>query len=257
MTDNAGASARARAAWQAAPEGRADMHSPVFPLHHTPWWRHIQVDFRRYEATGDSWGTILLSQGFWASTVYRLSRAGVHGARPRFLRGPLRVVAVLAQKLMEIITGICIPARCEIGEGLYIGHYGGIILPRHGRIGHNCSFAQNSTIGVAGTGEQRGAPLIGNRVFVGAHSVVVGKITIGEDAMICAGSIVTRSVPPRAVVMGNPARVVSYDGSFDHVCYPGMEADPDRLASLEAARALGRRTPYGSPDGARPTARPD
>lgn len=240
MNDHA-ATARARAAWQAAhAEARPEVQSPTFPLHHTPWWRHIHLDFRRYQATGDSWGTILLSQGFWASTVYRLSRAGLRGS-PGWLRLPVRILAVLAQKLMEIVTGICIPAKCEIGEGLYIGHYGGIILPRHGRIGHNCSFAQNSTIGVAGTGDNRGAPTIGNRVFVGAHSVVVGKITIGEDAMICAGSIVTRSVPARAVVMGNPARVVSYDGSFDHVCYPDMENDPDRLASLEIARASGRR----------------
>lgn len=239
MSENA--TARARAAWQAAEEGRGGTEAPLPRMHHTPWWRHIYRDFKRYEATGDSWPTILLSQGFWASSVYRISRAAVTGARPAILRGPLRAAALLAQKLMEIVTGICIPTQCEIGEALYIGHYGGIILPRHGRIGHNCSFAQNSTIGVAGTGENRGAPVIGNRVFVGAHSVVVGKITIGEDAMICAGSIVTRSVPPRAVVMGNPARVVSYDGSFDHVCYPGMALDPDRLASLERAQAAGRR----------------
>ena len=239
MTDPLGAAARARAAWS---EGRPEAASARTPPHRTPWWRHIYLDFKRYEATGDSWGTILLSQGFWASSVYRISRAAVTGARPRFLRPPLRVVAVLAQKAMEIVTGICIPSKCEIGEGLYIGHYGGIILPRHGRIGHNCSFAQNSTIGVAGTGDGRGAPLIGNRVFIGAHSVVVGKITIGEDAMVCAGSIVTRSIPARAVVMGNPARVVSYDGSFDHVCYAGMERDADRLASLEIARAAGRRS---------------
>jgi serine O-acetyltransferase len=206
----------------------------VVSLHHTPWWRHIRIDFRRYRATGDSVGTILLSQGFWASSVYRISRAAVVGARPAFLRRPLRVLATLAQKVVEIVTGICIPAKCDIGEGLYIGHYGAIILPRHGTIGHNCSFAQNSTIGVAGTGENRGAPTIGNRVFIGAHSVVVGKITIGEDAMICAGSIVTRSVPARAVVMGNPARVVSYEGSFDHVLYDGMEGDVDRSASKEA-----------------------
>jgi serine O-acetyltransferase len=247
--NSAAAQARARAAWRAGADHSREQHGPhapapetSFPLHHTPWWRHIYLDFKRYEATGDSPGTILLSQGFWASCVYRVSRAAVTGARPAFLRRPLRVLATLAQKTMEIVTGICIPAKCEIGEGLYIGHYGGIILPRHGRIGHNCSFAQNSTIGVAGTGENRGAPVIGNRVFVGAHSVVVGKITIGEDAMICAGSIVTRSVPARAVVMGNPARVVSYDGSFDHVMYPDMEHDEGRRASMEAA-ALARRKP--------------
>lgn len=244
------AHARARAAWLAGPSGEREETTtqPVepaagTPVRRTPWWRHLYLDFKRYEATGDSWGTILISQGFWASTVYRVSHAAVTGARPALLRRPLRVLATLAQKAVEVLTGICIPAKAEIGEGLYIGHYGAIILPRHGSIGHNCSFAQNSTIGVAGTGENRGAPVIGDRVFVGAHSVVVGKISIGDDAMICAGSIVTRSVPPRAVVMGNPARVLSYDGSFDHVLYPGMERDEGRRRSLEAAASA--RGPAG------------
>jgi serine O-acetyltransferase len=75
-------------------------------------------------------------------------------------------------------------------------------------------------------------------VFIGAHSVIVGRITIGDDAVICAGSVVNRSVPARAVVMGNPARVVSYDGSFDYVLYDDMDVDPARRASLEKVRSL-------------------
>ncbi|MBV8030075.1 MAG: serine acetyltransferase [Betaproteobacteria bacterium] len=235
------AHARARAAWHSGEQAPAQVMP--FVLHHTPWWRHIYLDFKRYEATGDSWGTILLSQGFWASCVFRISHAAVTNLKPAFLRRPVKIVTTLAQKLVEVLTGICIPARCDIGEGLYIGHYGSIILPVHGRIGHNCSFAQSSTIGVAGTGEHRGAPTIGNRVFVGAHSVVVGKITIGDDAMICAGSIVTRSVPARGVVMGNPARVISYEGSFEHVLYPGMEEDEGRRASLALAAAHRKPAP--------------
>jgi len=232
--------AKVRSSWQPPPDVPpavvAYEEALGRPFQHLPWWRQVQRDYLRYRATSDSRGTTVLAQGFWASTVYRVMRAGVYGARPRFLRAPLRVLSVLAQKLMEIVTGICIPVGCDIGQGIYIGHYGAIILPARGRIGHNCSFAQNVTIGVAGAGANRGAPVIGDRVFVGAHSVVVGRITIGDDAMVCAGSVVTRSVPPRAVVMGNPARVVSYEGSFDHVYYPGMETDPARLAALEAAR---------------------
>jgi serine O-acetyltransferase len=75
-------------------------------------------------------------------------------------------------------------------------------------------------------------------VFVGAHAVIVGPITIGDDAMICAGSMVNRSVPARAVMMGNPARVVSHDGSFEYVLYDDMEADPARIASLARGRSL-------------------
>ena len=203
-------------------------------LHHTPWWRHIYRDFRRYRVTADAaLRTIFLTQGFWASCIYRLSRAGVKHAG--WISRPL---AALAQKLVEIVTGISVPAQCEIGDGLYIGHYGSIILSPEARIGHNCSLAQNVTIGVAGGGEGRGAPTVGNRVFIGAHSVIVGRITIGDDVVVCAGSVVSRSVPARAVVMGNPARVVSYDGSFDYVFYDGMDVDPARRASLEKVRSL-------------------
>jgi len=202
-------------------------------LHHTPWWRHIYLDFRRYRVTADpALRTLFLTQGFWASCAYRASRAMAQ-------RVPaLRWLAAIGQKLVEIVTGISIPAQCEIGDGLYIGHYGSIILAPEVRVGHNCSLAQNVTLGIAGGGDDRGAPTIGNRVFIGAHSVIVGRITIGDDAVICAGSVVNRSVPARAVVMGNPARVVSYDGSFDYVYYDGMDVDPARRASFERLKSL-------------------
>ena len=206
-------------------------------LHHTPWWRHIYFDYRRYRVTADAaLRTLFLTQGFWASSIYRVARAALRRSR---LLAPL---VVTAQKLVEIVTGISIPAQCEIGDGLYIGHYGSIILAPEARIGHNVSLAQNVTIGVAGGGDDRGAPTIGNRVFIGAHSVIVGRITVGDDAVICAGSVVMRPVPARAVVMGNPARVVSYEGSFEYVFYDGMDVDPARRASLEKARSLSTGT---------------
>ncbi|HEX7053976.1 MAG TPA: DapH/DapD/GlmU-related protein [Burkholderiales bacterium] len=220
---------RSRLAWNQVADGSR------FALHHTSWWRHIYRDYRRYAMTGEPFlRTVFLSQGFWASCVYRLSRAMVHGAKPAFLRPLLRPVAALLQKLTEIVTGISLPADCEIGEGFYIGHFGGIVLSPRVRIGHNCSIAQNVTLGSVGAEATAGAPTIGNRVFLGAHSVVVGDITIGDDAMICAGSMVNRSVPARAVVLGNPARVISYEGSFGHVNYDGMEADAARRRSAEA-----------------------
>jgi len=218
---------KANAAWLQVGDGSH------LELHHTAWWRHIYRDFRRYRVTADpALRTVFLTQGFWASCVYRVSRALLGRMR---LAWPL---AALAQKLIEIISGISLPAECEIGEGLYIGHYGSIILAPQCRIGHNCSLAQNVTIGVAGSGEQRGAPVIGNRVFIGAHSVIVGRVTVGDDAVVCAGSVVVRAVPARAVVMGNPARVVSYEGSFEYVLYDSMDVDPARRTSLEKVRSL-------------------
>jgi len=204
----------------------------------TSWYRHIYLDYRRYRATDESWaGTLFLSQGFAASTVYRIAHA-VTKMRPGIIQTILRVFMALAQKLIEVLTGICLPRHCEIGEGLYIGHYGTIIFPRYGQLGRNCNVGQTVTMGVGGIGDHRGCPSIGDRVFIGPHSVIVGKITIGDDAMIGAGAVITRSVPARAVVLGNPARVISFHGSFSHIAYDGMESDPDRNVALNKVDAL-------------------
>ena len=45
---------------------------------------------------------------------------------------------------------------------------------------------------------------------IGANATLLPGVTIGEQAMVGAGSVVTESVPPRAVVVGNPARVIRY-----------------------------------------------
>jgi serine O-acetyltransferase len=212
-------------------------HLPVPALRWPEWCRLIHTDYRRYRATEESaLTTIFLTQGFWASCVYRFSRGILHGMRPGLLRSILKAFSAFLQKVTEIVTGICIPRECNIGSGFYIGHFGSIILPRYGRIGHNCNVGQNVTIGIVVKGTKRWTPTIGNRVFIGAHSVIVGNITIGDDAMICAGSVVTRSVPARGVVMGNPAKIVSLEGSFDYVSYDGMESDADRRVSFEAGR---------------------
>jgi len=76
-------------------------------------------------------------------------------------------------------------------------------------------------------------------VYIGANSMIVGKITIGDDALVFPGSVVTRPVPPRAVVMGYPARVSSHDGSFDWIVYDGMEHDLERRESLESRTSGG------------------
>jgi len=209
----------------------------LMPALRTPGWcTLIYRDYRRYRAAEESMlTTLFLTQGFWATCVHRFSRALVPRG-PGVLHTLARIISASLQKAVEIVTGICIPRECDIGEGLYIGHFGTIILPSQGRIGSNCNIAHTVTLGVAGDGERKGVPTIGDRVFIGAHSMVLGKIKIGDDAMICAGSVVTRPVPPRAVVMGNPAKVVSYRGSFDYVLYDGMERDPARQRSFELAQ---------------------
>lgn len=55
---------------------------------------------------------------------------------------------------------------------------------------------------------KRAAPRIGRGARVGGACVLLPGVTIGENALIGAGSVVTRDVPARAIVLGNPARVI-------------------------------------------------
>jgi serine acetyltransferase len=75
--------------------------------------------------------------------------------------------------------------------------------------------------------------VIGDRVHFGANAVILGKITIGDDAVIGPGAVVMSSVPARGVAMGNPARVIGNGGSFEFVNYDNKETDPARMLSLQ------------------------
>lgn len=198
----------------------------------------IYSDYRRYMAStgGESsnpLAPVFFSQGLWASSVYRLSHFSTN-MRPKWLGRIIRVFFLFAEKFVEIITGIRIPGECEIGEGLYIGHFGSIILNSQTRIGVNCNLSQGVTIGVVQLGQNQGTPTIGDRVYIGPNSIIIGKITIADDAVIGAGSVVTNDVPERAVVAGNPAKIISHKGSFGLVNHDGMDSDPERQNSLSA-----------------------
>jgi len=52
---------------------------------------------------------------------------------------------------------------------------------------------------------------IGERCFIGARSVIMPGVVIGSGSVVAAGSVVTRDVPPRSIVAGNPARIIRSD----------------------------------------------
>jgi serine O-acetyltransferase len=219
----------------------------------------LYKDYRRYRAAGarNAFSVIALTQGFWASTIFRISHWALEHCRVPGLRLIVKAICLAFQKIIEILTGICIPATCNIGRGLYIGHFGGIFIDSDSRLGENCNIAQGVTIGKGGRGELQGVPLLGDHVHIGANAVVLGKITIGNDAAIGPGAVVMSDVPPCGVAMGNPARVVGLTGSFDFVNYDGMENDPARKPDLQPAEerrpapvagSLGQGQPQPSKD---------
>ncbi|WP_245946002.1 serine O-acetyltransferase [Flavobacterium magnum] len=162
-------------------------------------------------------GIVFFTQGFWASTQYRIA----HYIHTRVTLQPFRIVLRLWmlfwQKSVEILTGISIPAAARIGHGFYIGHFGTIIIHPDVVIGNNCNIAQGVTIGVSGVEGRRGVPVIGDRVFLGANSVIAGPITVGNDVLVGACSLVNKSVAENAVVQGVPAAVLSNRGSNGYI----------------------------------------
>jgi serine O-acetyltransferase len=133
------------------------------------------------------------------------------------------------QKCIEITTGISLPYAAQIGPGLYIGHFGGIIVNHETVIGANCNLSQGVTIGVSGYGSRRGIPVIGDRVYICANAVVAGRITVGHDVVIGGNSLVTDDVPNHVTVVGVPAVVVSQHGSEPYI--QGSE-DSERESGL-------------------------
>jgi acetyltransferase-like isoleucine patch superfamily enzyme len=69
---------------------------------------------------------------------------------------------------------------------------------------------QASGIGEESNRDQKGDIIIGNDVWIGMETTILGGVTIGSGAIIGACSVITKDVPPYAIVAGNPARIVKY-----------------------------------------------
>ena len=105
----------------------------------------------------------------------------------------------------------------DIGKGLYLGHAMGIVISPPARLGNNCNISQFVTIGVKNRGGYKGHPIIGNDVYIGPGAIIIGSVHVGNDVAIGGNCVVTRDVPDHAVMVGVPARIVSYDGSESYV----------------------------------------
>lgn len=110
--------------------------------------------------------------------------------------------------------GIEIPRSAEIGEGFYIGHFGGITIGGASKIGKNVNISQQVVIGVSGKGYKRGTPIIGDNVYIAPGAKIFGKIRIGNNAKIGANAVVYKDIPDNAVVALSPGfKIISLKGN--------------------------------------------
>ncbi len=173
--------------------------------------------YKTYSGNKPSIVLILTTQGLWALFVYRISNSIYRSKLPKPIKSVFLIGAVLHQKFNEIITGISLPYAATIGERFYIAHHGHIILHPNTVIGDNCNIAQGVTIGISGRGAKRGVPVIGDNVFMAANAVIAGKISVGDNSVIGANSLVVNDVEPNTTVIGVPAIKVSDNNSEGYI----------------------------------------
>jgi serine O-acetyltransferase len=108
--------------------------------------------------------------------------------------------------------GIDIPREANIGAGLYIAHFSGIIISPEARIGKNLDISQGVTIGISGEGNKRGVPTIGDNVYIGPGAKLFGRITIGNNVKIGANVVVHKDIPDNSIVALKPGfEIISFE----------------------------------------------
>lgn len=121
----------------------------------------------------------------------------------------LKYVYKLMERFTQFIYKCEISPEAKIDGGLYIGHPYCITINPNAKIGRNCNIHKGVTIGQENRGKRKGAPIIGNEVWIGVNSTIVGSITIGDDVLIAPNSYVNQDIPSHSVVFGNPCQIRS------------------------------------------------
>ncbi len=147
---------------------------------------------------------VLLMPGVIAVLIFRVASA-LHRLR-------LRPLSRLLYIFNMALFSVDLAPNAEIGAGFALPHPVGVAVAPQTRIGERARLFQGVSVGGGATEDptRDGFPTIGNDCWLFAGAKVLGPVTIGDGAMVAANALVVRSVPPRAVVLGNPARVVRF-----------------------------------------------
>jgi serine O-acetyltransferase len=151
---------------------------------------------------------LVLNQGAVALTVYRFGHAAREIETP-VIGQAARFAYLFAHKAVQALTGINLHAESELGPGTFIHGFGDIHVV--GRTGRGCTFIQGAQLISASDGKERGWPELGDIVYVGAGAKVIGPVKVGNNVVIGANAVVTRSLPDNVTVAAMPARIVKQE----------------------------------------------
>tara|TARA_B100001121_G_scaffold51706_1_gene45147 strand:- start:251 stop:820 length:570 start_codon:yes stop_codon:yes gene_type:complete len=125
------------------------------------------------------------------------------------------LVARIISQLSRFFTGIEIHPKAKIGKNLFIDHGMGVVIGETSEISDNVTIYHNVTLGGTSpsinTNEQRNSkrhPTLEENVVVGSGAQILGPVVIGKNSLIGANAVVTKDVPEKSIMAGNPAKKI-------------------------------------------------
>lgn len=116
----------------------------------------------------------------------------------------LKRVYKIQAKLLGRKIQMDIPLETTIGRGIVMYHEGQVAIHPNATIGNNVTISPGLVVGHSPRGTTKGAPTIGDDVWMGQNVAVVGKITVGKNVLIAPNSFVNVDIPDNSIVFGNP-----------------------------------------------------
>ena len=159
----------------------------------------IQTVFLKDPAARSTLEVILFYPGLHALWLHRVA----HFLWQHRLQFPARFLS----HITRFLTGIEIHPGARIGRRFFIDHGAGVVIGETAKIGDDVLLYQGVVLGGTTLKKGKRHPTIGNNVVLGTGAVALGAITIGDRACVGAGSVVVKSVPPGATVVGIPGRI--------------------------------------------------
>lgn len=134
-------------------------------------------------------------------------------------------LARLISHISRTLTGIEIHPGAKLGKRVFIDHGSGVVIGETAEVGDDVLIYMGVVLGGTALERKKRHPTVENDVVLGSGAIVLGPITIGRGAKVGAGSVVVRSVPPDATVVGVPAKIAG----MPQLSEPSEQLDHNKL----------------------------
>jgi serine O-acetyltransferase len=159
----------------------------------------IQTVFKKDPAARSVIEILLCYPGFHAVIFHRFAHK-LWGMRLFFL-------ARLISHIGRFLTGIEIHPGAKFGKRVFIDHGMGVVIGETAVVGDDVLIYKGVLLGGSSLEKKKRHPTVGKNVVLGSNAILLGDITIGDNARIAAASVVTHDVPSNSTAIGVPARI--------------------------------------------------